>query len=249
MSTTPPIVADVPGRGSWRRTGGLLPAKPGGPGSTGFYREAQGTETPIGSRWVRKTDESHTAHVVNLGVRAIQLLVGLSYSSADGWFGPKTADQVLRAQARVGVKTDGIVGPATMRALLLPILTETAEVWSVPLPVLGGLAVFESGLDPAAVGTNGYDTGLAQINLAVHVNIGLEQALNHTYALSWAASNIRGAYERFEGRTTADLWDVAIAWHNSPVAATLWARHGEPQHDPDRSIQIADYVAKVKAAW
>jgi hypothetical protein len=250
MPTTSPFVADVPGRGAWRRVGGLLPLKPDGTGDVGYYREAAKTETPIGSAWVRGTNKGHTSRVVWHGVRAIQQLIGLTGRDVDGWFGPRTADKVLDAQTRLRVKADAVVGPATMRALLLDLIQETSRLRSVPVDVLGGLLVFESGLDPAAVGTNGYDSGVAQINLAVHhASVTLEQALSPVYAVDWAATNVRSAYDRFNGRTTADPWDIAVAWHNSPVAATAWARAGAPQYDSGRSIQIEDYVAKVRDAW
>lgn len=249
MSET--LTPDVPGRGAWRRTGGLLPAKPGQTGEYGFYRKAALGEVWIGSPWVLGADRSHTARVVNLGVRAIQRLAGLAGRDVDGWFGPKTGEYVTAAQHALGAVADGIVGPNTMRAFLLHRIETEAMRWNVPVEILGGLLVFESGLDPAAVGTNGWDTGVAQINLSVHDDdVTLDQALDPAYSIEWTAGNLITAYSRYLGNTHgADPWDVAIAYHNSPARAAEWARDGEPPVVAGRVIQIEEYVAEVRAAW
>lgn len=245
------LTPDVPGRGAWRRTGGLLPAKPGAAGDFGYYRAAALGEVWVGAPWVTGADRSHTARVVNLGVRAIQRAVGLTGRDVDGWFGPRTGERAKAAQKAAGVTADGIVGPVTMRALLRHRIETEAMRWNIPIPILGGLLVFESGLDPAAVGTNGWDTGIAQINLNVHGDeITLEEALDPATAIDWTTGNLTNAYARWLGNTHgADPWDVAIAYHNSPARAAEWARDGEPPVVPGRSIQIADYVAAVRDAW
>lgn len=236
-----------PGRGAWRLLGGLLPAKPGSASRVGYYRLNQGTEKPIGSQWALNMDADHHAEVVHLGVRALQQLVG---AQVDGWFGPETASKLVAAQASLGVEVDGIVGPSTMRALLLAHITHIAAITHVPVAVLGGLLIHESALDPAAVGVNGEDHGLAQINLAAHrASVRLSEAMNPEFAIHWSAGDLAQEFETWEGRTTADPWKIAIAHHNSPLLAKRWALSGQPPIVAGRIFQIEEYVNAVLAAW
>jgi hypothetical protein len=236
----------APGRGAWRLTGGLLPAKPGGTGRTGYYRQAVAAEAPIGSGWLREEDTGHAAYCVFLGVKAIQALVG---AEPDGWFGPATAAAVTAAQVECGVEADGIVGPASMKAFLTPLIRELAVHNAVPLPILGGLLVNESSLDPACVGVNGQDHGLAQINLGVHWKVNVAQALDPEFAAEFTVNDLSMRHSQWFGRTKADPWDVAVAGHNSPALAQRWAKEGQPPIVPGRVIQIAEYVARARAAW
>lgn len=237
-----------PGRGAWRLTGGLLPAKPGGAGRMGYYRlNDVGTERPVGSGWLTRSDTSHHAEAVTLGVIAIQKLIG---ATPDGWYGPVTSARAVLAQARSGVEADGIVGPATMRALLDDVVRDSASAVGVPVGILGGIAAHESLLDPAAVGANGMDHGVAQINLGVHhPQVTLANAMDPGYALHWTGEDLAMVHAQWEGKTTADPWDIAIAHHNSPLLAKRWAITGIAPVVPGRVFQIEEYVEKVKAAW
>lgn len=235
----------APGRGAWRQSGGLLPGRPGGAGR-GYYRAAVGTETPVGSAWLREEDAGHDAYCVHLGVKAIQRLVG---ALADGWFGPATAAAVAAAQARHRVEADAIVGPASMRAFLTPLIQDLATHNAVPVVILGGLLVNESALDPACVGVNGMDHGLAQINLGAHEKITVDQALNVEFAVEFTVNDLSMRHSLWFGRTKADPWDIAIAAHNSPALAKRWAQEGKPPVVAGRPFQIEEYVARVRAAW
>ncbi len=237
----------VPGRGAWRTTGGLLPAKPGSTSKMGYYRLAAKGEKPVGSGFASGSDTSHDAQCVHLGVKAIQSLVG---AEPDGWFGPRTHDLVCEAQKRWKVDIDGIVGKATMRAGLSSLITEVATQNKVPVYVLGGILTHESGLDPAAVGVNGQDHGLAQINLAVHGGeVTLERALDYDYAIRWTAEDLWMVYRAWAGKTKADPWAIAVAHHNSPLLSRKWAAAGSPPYVEGRDFQIEEYVTKVFAAW
>ncbi len=236
-----------PGRGAWRRTGGLLPAKPGGTGRMGYYRLNVAAEAAIGSGWLTRADSSHHAEAVMLGVVAIQKLVG---ATPDGWYGPLTGAKVVLAQARRGVEADGILGPATMRALLGDMVADRASAAGVPIRILGGIVTHESLLDPAAVGINGLDHGIAQINLGVHqAEVTLANAMDPEYALHWTAEDLAMVHAQWEGKTSADPWDIAIAHHNSPLLAKRWAIAGVAPVVEGRLFQIEDYVEAVKVAW
>jgi hypothetical protein len=236
-----------PGRGAWRLTGGLLPPRPGSTSKVGYYRLAGKGEQPVGASFYNSTETSHHAHVVFLGVKAIQTLVG---AESDGWFGPVTDAKVREAQARWGVEADGIVGKATMKAGLTSLIRDVSIANRVPLHILGGLITHESDLDPAAVGVNGADHGLAQINLAVHgAEVSLERALDPDYAIHWTAEDLWMVYRAWAGKTKADPWAIAVAHHNSPLLSRKWATAGTPPYVEGRVFQIAEYVDKVMSAW
>jgi hypothetical protein len=257
-----PLVADIPGRGAWRLQGGLLPVKPGSASQSGYYRLAEirpdgSKETPVGSGYVRKVnpDRSDSARSVNCGVRAVQGLCGLAPALRDGWFGSGTDVAVRAAQTALGVTVDGIVGRSTMRAALRALVEDTASRYrpsgvddATWVKCVGGLAAWESALDPAAVGVNGLDHGLVQINLGVH-DVTVEQAIDPEFALDFAASDLRTVYDRWVGKTKADPLDVAVASHNSPRLAKQWAETGVPPVVLGRQFQIEWYVEKVRNAW
>jgi peptidoglycan hydrolase-like protein with peptidoglycan-binding domain len=246
MTFTP----DTKGRGAWTRTGGLLPDPPGGTGGIGYYRLAITGEAPVGSTWARGSDTSDAAHAVNAGTRALQVLLGITGADVDGWFGPQTDRAVRAAQTRLGLIVDGIAGPATLRKLLTPGITAAATATRVPTKVLGGIATHESMLDPAAVGyTTPHDHGLMQINLdafdedsAEHITY--EQAMDPNFSIPWTARRIRGQYDQWVGKTTADPWEVAILYHNSPYNSLRLAKSGVYP-----STQAQQYVASVLSAW
>jgi peptidoglycan hydrolase-like protein with peptidoglycan-binding domain len=236
---------DVPGRGAWTRTGGLLPLKPGGSGP-GYYRAPIGDESMIG------TDPSYSGVVVREGVRVIQRLARVT---ADGLLGDKTAVGIIKAQRRFGLSEDGIAGPKTLRALLEPLIAAKATQYALPLDVLGGVCVFESGLDLAAVGVSGWDTGICQINLAASAARGMTvaDAVDPSGALDFTAKAMRVVHDRWAGKTEADVYDVVVASHNSPKSAQILAETGTFPYSQDRAdhgfIQIEDYVRKVRSAW
>jgi hypothetical protein len=245
---------DVPGRGAWTLTGGLLRLRPGHANSTGYYRLNADGEQPVGKAGQNPTARTHSQRVVHAAVKDIQRLIG---AWPDGVFGPKTSAAVVTSQRLLGLADDGIVGPATMRALLGPLVLSTAMGRDVPSVAVGGIAAHESRLDPAAVGVvNGLDTGVCQINLGAVAarDISVEAAISPWFALAWTARELAAARDRYEGRTHgAPLLSVMIANHNSPASAQKWADTGVPPFSQRRADQgfpqIDEYVASVLAAW
>jgi hypothetical protein len=139
-----------------------------------------------------------------------------------------------------------------MRALLTPSITDIAAANTVPVAILGGLLVNESGLDPAAVGVNGEDHGVAQINLAAHgKNVSLAEAMDPHYAIHWSAEELWMTYSTWKSKAAdgVDPWDIAIANHNSPKLAMQWAKSGRPPFVEGRVFQIIEYVQKVRTSW
>lgn len=237
----------TPGRGAWTLTGGLLPARAGSTSRAGYYRLAATGEKAIGSTWADGSDTSHHAQVVNLGVKALQTRVNVV---PDGWYGPGTDRAVRAAQQALSLEVDGIVGRATMRALLRPLVLTEGGTAGVPEAVLGGILAHESALDPAAVGVNGLDHGLAQINLGAHEDeVSLEAAMDPEFCIRWTAVELARIYKTWKGKTVVDPWTIAIANHNSPLLAKKWAVMGAPPYVAGRVFQIEEYVNDVRSAW
>jgi hypothetical protein len=247
--TVTPITPDVPGRGLWTLKGGLLPVKPGSKSRIGYYRLAAEGEVEIGSAWVKGTDKSDSARTVWLAVRAFQAICGMSYLDQDGWLGPKTSLAGTELQRLLGIEADGVFGPVTMKAAFGRLVNDKADLYSVPRQILNGIAGFESGFDPAAVGVNGWDHGLCQINLDPKNGhgtvISTEQACDPGFALDWTARTLKEVFNRTyttkRGISIELAWDVAILNHNSPKNAAILRDTGKYPTE-----QAKNYVAKVR---
>ena len=241
------ITPDPVGRGAWRLTGGLLRVKPTSTSTAGYYRLAAAGEAPVGSTWLTGKDRSDAARSVCLGVMAGQRLYGMTGADVDGWHGPATDKMQRAAQTRLGIDADGIGGRVTFRALLAPLYSQVAAESGVPLWALGGISAKESSLDPAAVGTKTpYDHGLFQINLSPTAhgsNVAIEQAMDPWFAARWTAGDLRRVYDRWNGLTKADPYEVAVLHHNSPRNASLLARTGEyPTEQARRYVHGGTYT-------
>lgn len=231
MAGIVPIVPDVPGRGAWTLKGGLLPDVPGSKSKVGYYRLADSAagETHVGSPFVLGTDKSDTAKTVNLAVKAFQALCGMPVYERDGWLGPLTSAAGIDLQKRLGLVADGIFGPKTFRAALQMVVATKADLYAVPRAILTGIVGYESQFDPGAVGVNGWDHGLCQINLDPKSGhgggISLEFAMTPDLALDWSAKIMRGVFNRTytqtRGISIERAWDVTILNHNSPKNAAV----------------------------
>jgi hypothetical protein len=237
---------DVPGRGAWRQKGGLLPLAPASANKTvGYYRRSIATEVMVGRKGASLTGATFSERMVWYGVREFQRRLGLA---DDGLFGDLTRAGVLSVQKANGLDEDGILGPATAMAIFSPLVRLTAKAHGVPAYALGGMSKWESGLDPAAVGVNGLDLGLVQINSGAH-EVSMRNATDAQYALNFAAADLAEVMDRYRGKTKADLLSIAIANHNNPSLAKQWASTGKPPFSQSRKDngfpQIDEYVASV----
>lgn len=163
------------------------------------------------------------------GVRAIQNMLNVRVT---GVFDSSTDAAVRSFQFRNHINVSGLVGPVTGPALFKPVVLKTEQDFAIPNNYLVGLVALESGFDPAIVGDNGTDTGIAQINLASHKDISAAQAMDPGFALPWAARELLTQYDHFsKGNHPQMAWTCAIAYHNSPLWASQWSMRGVPPND------------------
>lgn len=133
-----------------------------------------------------------------------------------------TAAAVARFQRRAGFAATGEINLPTARALLGPTIRREALRAGAPVGVLCGHLAAESLLDPAAVGTNGVDLGVAQISVPYNLNLTEQQMFDEDAAIRYMAERNAKAYARFGD------WRIAVVSYNSPVRASAWFRTGEP---------------------
>jgi hypothetical protein len=242
------LTPTAPGRGAWKLTGGLLPVSPTSASKTGYYRRPAATEVMVGSKGAKLATATFSERMVWYGVRGFQSLLNVN---DDGYFGDDTATALLKFQKSHGLDEDGILGPASALEMLRPMVAITASAHRIPAKVLGGIAKWESGLDPAAVGVNGLDLGLVQINSGSH-DVTMAQASDPQWALNFAADDLASLIAKWTGKTKVDVVKIAVANHNSPALAQQWATTGKVPFSQSRKDagfpQIDEYVASVLAA-
>lgn len=235
----------TPGRGAWTKAG-----KANG---TSSYAYIFGT-TPDG----QEPDKGPAYQAVNFAVQAIQAR-GLVFKPPvsivpTGIFGPNSKVVVQHMQRAldaertgdVKIVDDGAFGPITSRAAWRPIITWFAGMYHVPPEHMWGMISLESSFDPGAVGMNGWDSGLCQINLSPEGHGGQvtqAQAFDPLFAIPWSTGRLAGGRAQFSGKG-ADLQVVcSIAQHNSPAAALAWYNAGaEPV---GQYPTIGTYVERV----
>ncbi len=133
-----------------------------------------------------------------------------------------TSAAVARFQRRAGFAATGEINLPTARALLGPTIRREAVRAGVPVGVLCGHLAAESLLDPAAVGTNGVDLGIAQISVPYNRNLTEQQMFDEDAAIRYMAERNAKAFARYGD------WGIAVASYNSPVRASAWYRTGTP---------------------
>lgn len=138
---------------------------------------------------------------------------------------PEAARGDFESQERnipVGAEINPKIAQVHNGRTLIEWASAIAHSWGVPLNLLYGLVNHESGWNPIVQGDNGQSHGLVQIYQPAHGDsVTIAQSRDPVFALNWAAKNMRAWYDKY-GR-----WDVAVAQHNSPVAAEHLAKTGE----------------------
>jgi hypothetical protein len=192
---------------------------------------------------------------VNCAVKSIQVrLKTLQYDPhrEDGVFGWYTWRAVKQFQKDHGLKADGEVGRKTMGELWRGRIEKEAASVGVPKELAVGIAIHESGLDPAAVGAStppekGTDRGIVQINSLSHPTTSDVEAYDFLYSIKW--ENTRLATLGVKYHKKPDLqWTCAVAANLSPVHADEWYATGTP---PNPTIEkfVRDATAFGVAYW
>lgn len=168
---------------------------------------------------------------VNYGVRAIQLGLqrsggGFSEIVVDGHFAPQTERFVRVWQGKLGLAVDGVFGPLSARKMFGAIVENAEKLFGIPNNYLAGMVDLESGWDPGAVGANGFDSGLFQINLDPVSGHGkaitVLQAFDPTWATNYSGNRVAVAANVYREQLDQLAWKLAVGQHNSPLAAKLW---------------------------
>ncbi len=167
--------------------------------------------------------------ITKLAIKAIQnelRYFGYKATRTDGIFDTSTDSDVRAFQGLKKLTQDGIVGPNTARALFSHRIEVEQDNFHIPNDYLIGLVDLESAFDPGAVGVNGYDSGLCQINLDPVNGHGGEisqaQAFDPQFAINYTAKRIYAAFQGFDAQLSLLSWKLAIAQHNSPLNAKTW---------------------------
>ncbi len=152
----------------------------------------------------------------------------------------EATDRVCReVQSTHRLTVDGLAGRKTALATYTPFAVEMEKAWTIPDHLVCGQILAESAFDPGAQGSyDSRDRGLAQINSRYHPDVSDEVAYGRSrFCINYVAESLAKAY--------ADLrnWDAAVAYHNNPSKAVMWANTNSP---PDE--QIEEYVVRVRKA-
>jgi soluble lytic murein transglycosylase-like protein len=132
------------------------------------------------------------------------------------------AEEAIRAfQRSKKLTVDGIVGPQSARALFDHYIRIAEKDQGIPDRLACRKLALESNFDPACLGADGSDKGIAQIN-EVH-KLAPEQVFEPAFAIPWAARYLRGHYDALRD------WDAALASYNmGRGAAREWQGAGKP---------------------
>jgi peptidoglycan hydrolase-like protein with peptidoglycan-binding domain len=195
---------------------------------TRFYRKSENLPAD-------GTGTGTDAEAVRLGVKAIQVQVnrivfipaGLPGLRIDGLFGVATRAAVQRAQEKLGLVSDGVVGRKTFSAMIRAQIDYYARSYEVDPAILYGQIGAESSFDPGAVGyAHPADRGLVQINTETHTDVTVEEAHDTAFALDWSANRLANATLRYAGKGDLLQTQCVILQHNSPSAADWLYRTG-----------------------
>jgi soluble lytic murein transglycosylase-like protein len=116
---------------------------------------------------------------------------------------------------------------------ILALISETAEMYDVPVELLYGLINAESGFVTNAMTPDGTRVGLAQIDLLRYPHISMAQATNPLFAVRWAGRELRMNANKYGG------WEGAIASQVDPTEAEFLARTGQ-FNNPGTKVFVED---------
>lgn len=165
----------------------------------------------------------------------------------------KQADTQIRAfQKAKGLGSDGVIGPHTGRALVMPYVEAQAQAHSLPLWMPRGVVGHESGFDVGAIGyADQGDRGSTQRHLGSGINISLSQAIRPAWAIPSLASRLANM------KSLMDEDGAVASWNCGEAGAEWWFDSGKPDSGSppwwdeakygSLGKRATDYVAAVRA--
>lgn len=181
--------------------------------------------------------------------RLVELGYGVDTIDVEhGALGPAVATEIKNFQAANGLAADAIIGPATTKALFLPIVQGAAIAYGVPWELVCGVIQNESAWDPGAVGYSDIsDLGLAQINGPSQPGLSIEDRFDPRLAIEFVA-NIFARNVKYFGNDR----DAVAAYNLGVRGCEMWIAAGRPDvwlppwSKTERSV--AKYVDNVLSA-
>lgn len=179
------------------------------------------------------------------GVKGLQRLLNEwqpdVHLKTDGVFGPTTSRAVKTFQTVNGLPNAGYVGRVTMEVLVSRLAADVATEKGIHPRWLYAFAAQESGFHPGAQGLeNPPDMGIWQFNTeATTVEMG--QAYRPRFACRKTAGRFKAGLEKYAGKGRRLQVDCAIAQHNWPVGADLWFENEDPP-----TAKIQEYVLTTR---
>lgn len=193
--------------------GGTAPAAAGGAWTPAVYEYGQ-AYSPTSPRGYG---------VVAIKRELIYRSYGRGINPALPVYGWSVRERVKEFQRAKNLAVTGKVGIVTARVLFRARQRILEGRYRIPQELLCKVTDLESAHDPGAVGVDGNDRGLVQVNRLAHPTITDPLAYDPAYALDWAADRLRDAYLRFGD------WEVAVAAHNGGYGgAAAWQAAGKP---------------------
>lgn len=258
-------MTDYVGRGAWSKVGGTLARLPGSkttvPGKY-YMRPSKGVVAPgvaadevLLAGGVPDLNEHAVWYSVLAQKVRLQEMIGLVNARdlvLNGRYGTGVAAAVAEFQGYNGLTADGIVGPATSRALFEPVVHEIGHRSVIGYRIGCGVVINESAYDAGAVGyVDSHDHGLCQLNAdAQHFT--LDQSFNVRTA-------VERLYEILDRNlaTFGNVEDAIAAYNLGVTGAQLWISEGRPdlfiplsqRSDPNaKPRDVAGYISRIQGA-
>lgn len=258
-------MTDYLGRGAWSKVGGTLARLPGSkvtvPGKY-YMRPSKGVQAPgvaADDVLIAGGVPDLNEHAVWYGVLAMKVrlkeMIGLVNARdlvLNGRYGSGVADAIREFQEVVGLTADGIVGPATSRALFEPVVHELGRQSVIGYRIGCGTTINESAYDGGAVGfVDSGDHGLCQLS-AESQHFTLDQSFHVRTAVG-------RLYEILDRNlaTFGNEEDAIAAYNLGVTGAKLWISEGRPdlfiplsqRDDPNaKPRDVAGYISRIQGA-
>jgi peptidoglycan hydrolase-like protein with peptidoglycan-binding domain len=238
------------GRGSFATgttIGGTLSVDGTAPGS--YYRAPANTSVRMPGLTGALALRNGTAVSINdyAVFRAVVAIQGFIHATPDGILGNDSARAIWSYQKIHGLTQDGIVGPATCRTLLEPLVASAATGLrsrhsEMVRQVTFGTITVESGWDIGAVGqADPQDLGIGQINGPAHPSLSVDSRFDPAKAIKYVVNLVDANLKALNYDE-----DAGIAAYNLGVGgAKAWLSAGSQEFFHGANVWA--YIKNIKA--